>query len=353
MGVVRILLLADTHLGFDLPFRPRIARRRRGPDFFANFERALQPALEGEVDFVVHGGDLLYRSRVPADLVAMAFDPLKRVADTGVPVLLVPGNHERGRIPARLLAVHPLIHIFDEPGTFTAEANGVLVAFAGFPYFYGGVRRHFRDLIAQSNLFARDADIRLLCMHQCFEGATVGPADYVFRHADDVVRAADLPPGLAALLSGHIHRWQVLEHGLDGRTLPAPVFYPGSVERTSSAEIGEPKGYLMLELAGDGPAGGRVVCWEFRGLPTRPMVLKSLYAEGDGQNELLGKVRAAIAEAPQDAVLTMRIFGRLGDETLGLVSAPNLRVMAPPTMNVSAILMDYRRTRTKIRSQRR
>jgi hypothetical protein len=41
MGIIRILFLADTHLGFDLPFRPRIQRRRRGPEFFANFKRAL------------------------------------------------------------------------------------------------------------------------------------------------------------------------------------------------------------------------------------------------------------------------------------------------------------------------
>ena len=45
MGIIRILFLADTHLGLDLPFRPRIQRRRRGPEFFTNFERALRPAL--------------------------------------------------------------------------------------------------------------------------------------------------------------------------------------------------------------------------------------------------------------------------------------------------------------------
>ena len=38
MGIIRILLIVDTHPGFDLPFRPRIKRRRRGPDFFANFD---------------------------------------------------------------------------------------------------------------------------------------------------------------------------------------------------------------------------------------------------------------------------------------------------------------------------
>lgn len=104
---IRALLVADTHLGFDFPFRPRIERRRRGPDFFSNFERALQPALRGEVDFVVHGGDLLYRSKVPAALIEMAMAPLIRVAENGVPVYLVPGNHERSRIPLHLWGTHP------------------------------------------------------------------------------------------------------------------------------------------------------------------------------------------------------------------------------------------------------
>ena len=124
MDLIRILFLADTHLGFDLPARPRVERRRRGPDFFANTERALAPALRGEVDFVVHGGDLLYRSRVPPQLVDAAFAPLKRVADAGVPVLLVPGNHERSHIPHALLSLHPRIHIFDRPRTFVLQARG-------------------------------------------------------------------------------------------------------------------------------------------------------------------------------------------------------------------------------------
>src|SRR5262245_37569040 len=51
---IRILLLADSHLGFDLPTRERVRRRRRGHDFLANYATALEPALAGEVDLVVH-----------------------------------------------------------------------------------------------------------------------------------------------------------------------------------------------------------------------------------------------------------------------------------------------------------
>jgi len=97
MGVVRVLLLADTHLGFDLPFRPRVKRRRRGADFFANFERALEPALRREVDLVVHGGDLLYRSRVPLQLVHMALEPLRRVASLNVSVRWLQEPMPRGK----------------------------------------------------------------------------------------------------------------------------------------------------------------------------------------------------------------------------------------------------------------
>ena len=77
---VRILLLADTHLGFDSPPHPRVTRRRRGPDFFANFERALQPARRGEVDLVVHGGDLFFRSKVPAALVGLEGRQLRGIS---------------------------------------------------------------------------------------------------------------------------------------------------------------------------------------------------------------------------------------------------------------------------------
>jgi DNA repair exonuclease SbcCD nuclease subunit len=116
---IRVLLLADTHLGFDLPLRPRVKRRRRGPDFFANTRSALGPARLGEVDLVVHGGDLLFRSKVPPELVRMALEPLLEVADRGVPVVLVPGNHERSALPFPLLAA--LSHLFFFNDTATTE----------------------------------------------------------------------------------------------------------------------------------------------------------------------------------------------------------------------------------------
>ena len=182
---MRILFLADTHLGFDLTFRPRVERRRRGSEFFANFQRALQSALDGRVDCVVHGGDLLFRSRVPARLVSLAFDPLKQIADRGIPVYLVPGNHERSAIPHPHLGEHPQIHIFNNPRTFRLQKDNLTLALAGFPFVRQGVGHDFLNLIDQTGYHSVDADIYLLCIHQAVEGATVGPVGYMFRHSPD------------------------------------------------------------------------------------------------------------------------------------------------------------------------
>jgi DNA repair exonuclease SbcCD nuclease subunit len=265
---LRILLLADTHLGFDAPRRPRSRRRRRGPAFWAAYRRALEPARRGLVDLVVHGGDLLYRSKVPAGLTERALRPLKELADAGVPVVLVPGNHERSAIPHPLLARHPGLLIFHRPQTFVLRRAGLRIALAGFAH-QRQVRRSFRRQLAATGWQQQPADVRLLCLHQAVEGARLGPRDFTFTGGDDVIRAAELPAGFAAVLAGHIHRHQVLDRAPDGRRLACPVFYPGATERTSAAERYETKGCIQLQLSAAPGTPGRISAWRFQALEPR------------------------------------------------------------------------------------
>ena len=330
-AALRVLFVSDTHLGFDLPARPRVDRRRRGGDFFACFARALEPALRGEADVVVHGGDLLYRSRVPASLVYRALQPLVQAADAGVPVLLVPGNHERSAIPYPFLAAHPRLHVFHRPSTVVVERHGLRAAFAGFP-FARAVRPSFPALVAATGYRQAEADARVLCIHQCVEGATCGPAPgFTFRGGDDVVRASDLADDVAVVLSGHLHRHQVLRRDLRGRPLHAPVVYAGSVERTSFAERDEAKGFVMAAIGAGGP-GGRLVACDLWPLPARPMRVHEV-ADACAPDDLEREVRAAIAAAPADVVLQLRVPEALaGAEPL---RAARLRALCPPTANVT------------------
>jgi len=342
---IKILFLADTHLGFDLPFKPRVQRRRRGPDFFKMFELALEPAHRGEVDAVVHGGDILYRSKVPPQLVQMAFEPLQKVADKGVPIYLVPGNHERSAIPYRLLAAHPNIHIFHRPKIFYLEVNGVTLALAGFPYVRDNIRQNFRQVLEQTGWSKSRTDAAILCIHHCVEGAALqmGSRMYVFRHNPDVIRAADFPPGFSAVLSGHIHRFQVLTKDLRGNPIAAPVFYPGSTERTSFVEKDEPKGYLILEIEPTANVpGGILKRWQFHELPARPMKQLEIQAANMTAAELESWILKNLEALPRDSIVKIRIYGKIGGDSLMVVSAASLRSLVPPTMNVNVVLPDYR-----------
>ena len=335
---IRILFLADTHLGFDLPTRARIQRRRRGHDFLANYATSLAPALAGEVDVVVHGGDVFNRSKVATSVAWQAFEPLARVAARGIPVFVVPGNHERGRIPQIRFAQHPRIFLFDRPRTFTVDVRGMRLAVAGFPSERHDVRTQFVDLLEATRWRRVDAHVRILCIHQCVEGATVGPNDFTFTTAADVIRARDLPAGFCAVLSGHIHRHQVLTRDLGGRPITAPVLYPGSIERTSVAEADETKGYMTVAVTPN--ANGGRLDWQFHPLPARPLVRREIHLDAIEEAELESTIRALIGDSPADAVLTIRVAGRLGDEARRVLAAANLRRLAPATMNIELKLED-------------
>ena len=331
----RVLLVADTHLGFDLPSRPRVARRRRGHDFFANFARALQPALDGDVDLVVHGGDLLLRSKVSPGLVELSLQPLIDVAGRGVPVFIVPGNHERSRIPLHLWATHPGIHIFDEPRTFVCPVAGHRLALAGLP-FIRDVRGRFATALEQTGWRRADGDATLLCLHQAVEGSRVGPGDYTFRNGPDVIRGSDIPPGFGAVLSGHIHRAQVLTRNLTGAPLEAPVIYPGSVERTSWAERDEGKKYALLSVGLTGSDRGRLRHLDFVPLPARPMVDLVMAESSHARAAAIrADLRRRLLALDPHAIVRLHYRGPWSADAGAALSAASLRALAPATMNIS------------------
>jgi DNA repair exonuclease SbcCD nuclease subunit len=282
------------------------------------------------VDCVVHGGDVLYRSKVPAALVEMAFRPLKRLADDGIQVYVVPGNHERSAIPHGWLAHHSGIFVFDRPRTYRLCVGGLRLAFAGFPFVRSGIRGRFSAVVRETGWQEVEADATFLCMHQAVDGATVGPWNYTFRYGEDVVRASDIPRDFAAVLSGHIHRFQVLNEDAWGRSKPVPVFYPGSIERTSFAEKDEEKGYLMLEVA-----AGAVRSWRFHPLPTRPMVRVDLRTDGMSPADLRSSIERMLARLPDDAVVRVNLLGDLPEASRAVIAASALRVLAPATMNIT------------------
>lgn len=332
---VHVLFLSDTHLGFDEPTRPRSPTRHRGSDFFATFRLALQAARAERADAVVHGGDLFFRSRVQDSLVDRVMEPLIQVAEAGIPVFLIAGNHERSFLPRTLFTRHDRLYIFDQPRTVRLSVGGMRVAIGGFPCIRRGARESFASLVAQTGLLGESSDIRFLCIHQMVEGARVGPYGYTFRDGDEVVRASDLPRNVDAILSGHVHRHQVLRSDLAGAPLPAPVVYAGSTERTSFAEVSETKGFVSIfagpssKMAVDSPGAGPSIV--FRSLPARPMYVRAL---GSGSLQTaLARFRSSLSEVDTSGVLQVRIPADRTHDLASVIKA--VKTVVPSTMILS------------------
>lgn len=329
---IKILLFADSHLGFDLPLRPRIQRRRRGEDFFANFQHILKFARRQGVDLIVHGGDLFFRSKVSPGIVDRSYQALLETANAGIPIYLVPGNHERSRLPEHLFLAHERIKVFAEPTTFTLDVRGKRIALAGFP-FMRQVREQFKTALDQTGWKGIEAEARFLCTHQTFEGAQVGPVDFTFREDPDNIPPEWVPGEFSAVLSGHIHRAQQLTTSLAGDSLRAPVIYPGSIERTSIAERFEEKSFNLINLVWKD--GKPILDLETHPLPVRPMVKVTIPVQDYPPEQVLVHIRSQLDLVKPDAVVRVELTGAQADQVQRSISAANLRAVAPGSMNIS------------------
>jgi DNA repair exonuclease SbcCD nuclease subunit len=268
---INIIFVSDTHLGFDYPMRPRVVKRRRGEDFFKNFHTVLSYAKEERCDLVIHGGDLFYRSKVPEALVDRVYRILSDFADFGIPVYIVPGNHERSRLPTSLFLNHPLIHIFNKPKLFSKWIKGAKVIICGFPFIGGDLDRSLTQILDHTGWNQTVASIKILVLHQAIEGATVGPGNFTFRKGPDVLSPFALPEDADVILCGHIHRKQILTKWIEDSKKGIPIIFSGSIERTSFAEKDEAKGFYHLIFSVETTGEWSLQHTRFIALPTRPM----------------------------------------------------------------------------------
>jgi len=301
---VKILFFADTHLGFDFPLRPRLKIRRRGQDFFNNFHKIMTYAENRRPDFLVHGGDLFFRSRVAPSIVDKVYKAFfDFVEKTGIPIFIVPGNHERSYLPQSLYLAHPLINVFNRPRYFTLKKDDIKVTLYGFPFYRGDIRTQFKYLLKQCGWNKSLSSLQLLVLHQAVDGAQVGPSDYTFKYNKDVIDIRDIPANIAAVLSGHIHRRQILYSD------KVPVIYPGSIERTSFAEKNEQKGFYEIDFAPDTNENKHWIVEKikFLRLAARPMA--DIYLNGLHSKSAIEKsIMKQCADLAQDSIVRLRQF---------------------------------------------
>ena len=96
MNSIRIMHLADLHIGMENYGRldPATGLNGRVMDFLRRLSEAVDYALGNEVDLVLFAGDA-YKTRDPNSTYRREFARrIKKLADAGIPVVLLVGNHD-------------------------------------------------------------------------------------------------------------------------------------------------------------------------------------------------------------------------------------------------------------------
>ena len=331
MTQIRLLHFADLHIGMENYGRldPATGVNGRVLDFLHRFDEVIDYGLEHEVDLVIFAGDA-FKTRNPTPTYQRAFARrVKRLADAGVPVVLLVGNHD---LPAmvqrassvdifRTLEVSNVLVGRDER-VHRVETHHGPVQVATVPYpvrqrllaheEYRGLSIEQLDEVVKQIVSANigamakqvDPDIpAVLTAHVSVSGATFGSERSVMIGRDAVVlKSALADPAWDYVALGHVHKHQSLDDG--GHP---PVVYAGSLERIDFGEEGQPKGFCWVELA-----RGETT-WKFVEVDARRFVTVRADVR-DAVNPLMALQQAVAGYDLRDAVVRLILRLRAAQE---------------------------------------
>ena len=273
MTSIRIMHLADIHIGMENYGRldPATGLNGRVMDFLRRLTEAVDYALENEVDLVLFAGDA-YKTRDPNSTYRREFSRrIKRLADAGIPAVLLVGNHDLPSQDKRASSID-IFHTLDVPNVTvgnrdrlhlvtTRRGEPIQVATVPYPVRQRLLSRdeHKDKTIAELDLFVQqlvaeniqalaeqvDPSIpAVLLGHFSVSDAKYGSERTVMLGRDVVVLKSVLAvPAWDYVALGHIHRHQELN-----KDQQPPIVYAGSLERIDFGEEKESKGFVIADV---------------------------------------------------------------------------------------------------------
>lgn len=329
---IRLLHTGDLHIGMENygQVDPATGLNGRIMDFLRCFTEAVEYALANDVDLVIFAGDV-YKSREPNSTYRREFARrIKRLADAGILVVLLIGNHDLPVQERRASSVD-IFRTLEVPNVVVAGSDhlhclttrrGDRVQVATVPYplrqrllvhdEYKNKTMADLDLVVQQilaeNIQALAAQVdpslpAILTGHFTVSEARFGSERAVMLGRDVVVlKSALADPIWDYVALGHIHRHQELNDGQH-----PPIVYCGSLERIDFGEEMESKGFVVAEVR-----RGHTE-WEFRPVNARRFV--TIRADVRAETDPTSSVLETIARHRlRDAVVRVIVQARAEQE---------------------------------------
>ncbi len=367
MEPIRLLHTADIHIGMENYGRvdPATGINARVMDFLRRLSDVGDYAIEQGVDVFVFAGDA-YKTRDPNPTYQREFARrIKRIADAGIPVILLVGNHDLPAVARRASSVD-IFGTLEVPNVYVGEreelrqitcrrGQPLLVATAPYPLRTALISREEhqgKSLAELDNLLQavmienvqalavqarRQPDIpAILAGHFSVNEASHGSERNIMIGRDAAVpRSVLADPTWRYVALGHIHKHQ----SLNGDLQP-PVVYSGSIERIDFGEEHEPKGFVVVEIPADGPTG-----WQFlRGYRREARPFVTVSADVRGAADPTAAVAAAIRARGDLSDAVVRVIVHLRQEQESLLIEREIKKALEGAYFVAALQKEIERT---------
>ena len=353
--MLHLLHLADIHFGMENYGRldPASGLNRRLLDFSSSVHTAIDYALDHDVHLAVFAGDI-YKHRDPDPSWQRAFAGcVRRLAEAGVPVVILVGNHDQPNTLGKAHAVEifdtlalPRVTVISQPQLHTIQTAAGPVQVAGFPYMTRSFmlsREQYKELsipdahklmVQQADEilreFAQQLDPSLpavLTLHGSVTNAVLSSEQSIMMVGHDplIPLSSLTDPAWDYVALGHIHRHQDLNRGAQ-----PPVVYAGSIERIDFGEEREDKGFVWAQVE-----KGHTV-FTFVPVAARRFVTLRLDARNGDPVELLDRELAA--HDINDAIV--RVIVTMDAEHIGPLDERRLRDRLGSAYLVAGIIRD-------------
>ena len=324
---MRFIHTADTHLGFEITRVTQsdpCGRRKRADAVFENFVKVIRYAIDTEADLFIHSGDLFNKYYIPREILDELIQPMLDLSRVEIPVVVIPGNHERSEFPFDLFHGVAGVFVFDHPKTISFDLGEYSVGIAGFPFIRNDSRRTFLKALLETEYGDVRSDFNMLVTHQAFDEASVGPVDFTFKAGRlDTASRQTLPLDFEYVAAGHIHRYQILSHPLKPQL---KFVYPGSTQRMSFAEMYEEKGFVEAELLNN-----RIET-RFIPLPTYEMEIVEIEAAGLNTGDCENAILSQFWRFSEDRVIRFNLTGGRKASDYPDIDIESLRLEMPPVL---------------------
>jgi len=347
---LKILHFADLHLGVESYGRldPATGISSRFLDFLSALDQVIDYALENRVDLVLFCGDA-YKSREPSQTQQREFAKrINRLSTSGIPIFILIGNHDLPNAIGKAttteifdtLAVQN-VYVSNHPDIYRIQTNGGTIQIASLPWLrrsalfaqlskeetknldFEQINQKLQQILI--NIIA-DYATRLdptlpsiLAAHVGVDSAMVGSERLMAIGQEHFLLLGNVAnPAFDYIALGHIHKHQVLSEN-------PPVVYAGSLERVDFGEEADDKGFYVVEIEPDQPAGKRRVSFEFHPVTGRRFLTINVNVEAKDTDPPSTILKAIAEQGEKISGAIVRLQINLLAETSGQLRDNDIR----------------------------